>query len=82
MNDSQKWLEAAAGIEQDLAYLQQDLEESDLEQLKIALAMYRGNAASGVPWPSPDDLYCIEPLPYGSKTLIATETRRDFRLAC
>ena len=81
MDDAQKWLEAAAGIEQDLEYLQNDLEEADLEHLKIALALYRGNAASGVPWPAPDDLYCIERLPYGAKTLIATEMRRDFRLA-
>lgn len=82
MNDAQKWLEAAAGIEQDLEYLQHDLNENDLEQLRIALAMYRGNAASGEPWPSPDDLYCIERVPYGKKTLIAAETRRDFRLVC
>jgi hypothetical protein len=82
MDDAQKWLEAAAGIEQDLEYLRNDLAESDIEQLKIALAMYRGNAASGAPWPSPDDLFCIERLRCGSETLIATETRRDFKLAC
>jgi len=54
MDDRQKWMEAAAGIEQDIEYL------------RVALAVYRKNAENGVPWPSPDDLYCIQTMTYGS----------------
>jgi len=82
MDDAQKWLEAAAGIEQDLEYLKLALQESDIEQLKIALAVYRKNAASGVKWPNPDDLYCINAVPYGRQMMVATEMRRDHRLVC
>ncbi len=82
MDDRQKWLEAAAGIEEDLEYLKPSLQDSDIEQLKIALAVYRKNAASGVPWPNPDDLYCIQAMPYGSETMVATQMRRDHRLVC
>lgn len=83
MDDAQKWLEAAKGIEQDLEYLELSLSERDIEQLKIALAVYRKNAASGVPWPNPDDLYCIHAATYGSETMVATAMRRDYRLpAC
>jgi hypothetical protein len=37
MDDYQKWLEAAAGIEQDIEYLRFSLPESDLRSLHIAL---------------------------------------------
>jgi hypothetical protein len=82
MNDAQKWLEAAAGIEQDLEYCKNDLSEDDVSELLLAMAMFRGNATTGVPWPSPDDLYCIQRLPYGTKSLIATDMRRDFKFIC
>jgi hypothetical protein len=82
MDDAQKWLEAAAGIEQDLEYLGSALDEHDIRQLKIALAVYRKNAASGVKWPNPDDLYCINAVPYGQQMMVATDMRRDHRLVC
>jgi hypothetical protein len=77
MDDSQKWLEAAAGIEQDLEYLKFELTRSDIAQLQLALALYRKNSKSGVPWPSPDDLYCIQGLPSGAQqdVLIAMRPR-------
>ncbi|HET6934504.1 MAG TPA: hypothetical protein VFI72_06670 [Candidatus Angelobacter sp.] len=79
MNDSQKWLQAAAGIEQDLDYLRPALAQSDIQNLEIALAVYRKNAYSGVPWPNPDDLYCIQKLPYQQ---VHTEMRRSHKIAC
>ncbi|HSM87320.1 MAG TPA: hypothetical protein VLT16_14275 [Candidatus Limnocylindrales bacterium] len=82
MNDSDKWMAAAAGIEQDLQYLMSALQEEDIKQLRIALTVYRENADKGVPWPEPDDLYCIQTLPRGSQVIISTEMRRDFRMAC
>jgi hypothetical protein len=82
MDDYQKWLEAAAQIAQDIEYLKGSLQAKDLEPLKIALAVYRQNAKTGVPWPSPDDLYCIQTRPQGSEVRISTEMRQDFRLAC
>lgn len=81
MDDAQKWLQAAAGIEQDLEYLKFALGERDARHLRIALEVYRKNAETGVSWPNPDDLYCIQALP-GSQTLVSTEMRRDFRIAC
>lgn len=75
MDDSQKWLEAAAGIEQDLEYLKSALTPEDLQQLRLALALYRQNAAAAVPWPSPDDLYCIQPLQAGPRQRVTVETR-------
>jgi hypothetical protein len=78
MNDSQKWLEAAAGIEQDLEYLKLALAQSDINNLQIALSVYLKNAASGVPWPHPDDLYCIQALPYQQ---VHTEMRRCYKSA-
>ncbi|HKW77037.1 MAG TPA: hypothetical protein VJN64_16010 [Terriglobales bacterium] len=75
MDDSQKWLEAAAGIEQDLEYLKSALTPEGLKQLRLALALYRQNAAAHVPWPSPDELYCIRPLPAGTQQRVAVETR-------
>lgn len=78
MDDSQKWLEAAAGIEQDLEYLKSALSPEDLKHLQMALALFRQNAVADVPWPSPDDLYCIRPLRSGQQQRIAVETRRRF----
>jgi hypothetical protein len=91
MNDDQKWLQAAAGIEQDIAYLKAavcsgtwDGSVSGLDQevqyLKMVLAIYKKNATSGVAWPNPDDLFCINPLPYGSQQAMIG-MRRDFKTA-
>jgi hypothetical protein len=86
MNDDQKWLEAAIALEQDILYLQSaarasdvpEILEKEIEYLRVALAVYKKNATAGVPWPSPDDLFCIHTLP--SATLqIATSMRRDYK---
>ena len=82
MDDFQKWLEAAAGIEQDLEYLRFSLSESDIKQLRIALDIYRKNAANDVPWPNPDDLYCISLVSQGSRAKVKTDMRRDYKTAC
>jgi hypothetical protein len=86
MNDDQKWLEAAAAIEQDIIYLKAATAdakrngillglEQEILQLNAVLAVYRTNAATGLAFPNPDDLFCISNLPYG----ITTATRRDFK---
>ena len=91
MDDDQKWLEAAAAIEQDIHYLKAAMGEgkrngipSGLEQeilqLKVVLGVYRKNAAHGVVFPHPDDLYCISTLPHGVQAA-STATRRDYRIA-
>ena len=91
MDDDQKWLEAAAAIEQDIHYLQAAIGEgkrngipSGLEheilQLNVVLGVYRKNAAHRVVFPHPDDLYCISTLPYGAQAA-STATRRDYRIA-
>jgi hypothetical protein len=82
MDDYQKWLEAAAGIEQDIEYLRYSLSESDIRPLRIALDIYRKNAANNVPWPHPDDLYCIKTIPHGNHAQISTAMRRDYKTAC
>jgi hypothetical protein len=88
MNDDQKWLEAAAGIEQDIHYLKaatragqasQGLEK-EIECLQVALAVYKKNANAGVPWPSPDDLFCIN-APSRIPLQISTGMRRGFKIA-
>jgi hypothetical protein len=89
MDDDKKWLEAAAGLEQDILYLKAALLvskkqaarglERDIKNLRMALAVYKRNAAAGVAWPSPDDLFCISALPCGPQ--VATGTRRDFKTA-
>ncbi len=81
MDDYQKWLEAAADLAQDIEYLRESLEKKDLEQLQIALAVYKANSENGVPWPNPDDLYCIQARPNGKDVRVSTEMRQDFRLA-
>jgi hypothetical protein len=88
MDDDQKWLEAAAAIEQDIRYLKSARAdrrnhaspglEQDIEYLQLVMSVYRKNAATGVTWPKPDDLYCISPLPFASQPF-ATTTRRDFK---
>jgi hypothetical protein len=91
MNDDQKWLQAAAGIEQDISYLMAALGsdkwsgplsglEREIQYLRVVLAVYRKNATLGVAWPNPDDLYCISTLPHGSRQA-ATAMRRDFKTA-
>jgi hypothetical protein len=91
MDDDQKWLEAAAGIEQDIGYLKaaigsslmsgiHSMLEQDIQRLKTVLSVYRKNAAKGIAWPRPDDLFCIQTLPYGAQQ-ISTATRRDFKTA-
>lgn len=82
MDDNQKWMEAAAGIEEDIHYLKSSLSPQDLTSLQIALAVYLKNARSGVAWPKPDDLYCIETHGGESQMFVATETRPDYKLAC
>jgi hypothetical protein len=82
MNDSQKWLEAAAGIEQDIEYLKKSLGTQDLTSLQVALSVYIANARTGVAWPNPDDLYCIRTTSAGSQTFVSTETREDHKVAC
>jgi hypothetical protein len=91
MDDNQKWLEAAAAIEQDLTYLKAAMNDgkrngipSELDQeilhLNVVLGIYRTNAASGVAFPNPDDLFCISALPQGARQT-ATATRRSFKTA-
>lgn len=75
MDDDQKWLEAAAAIEQDITYLKAAMADAkrngtplglkqEILQLKIVLGIYRTNAANGVVFPHPDDLFCISNLSY------------------
>jgi hypothetical protein len=91
MDDDQKWLEAAAGIEQDIGYLKSAMGasllsetpsglEQDIQSLKTVLSIYKKNAAKGVAWPKPDDLFCIHAVPYGVQQ-VSTATRRDFKTA-
>ncbi len=91
MDDDQKWLEAAAGIEQDIGYLKVAMGagilngvpsglEQDIQRLKTVLSVYKKNAAKGVAWPKPDDLFCIHDIPYGAQQ-VSVATRRDFKIA-
>lgn len=82
MDDYQKWLEAAAGIEEDIQYLKGFLNARDLGSLQTALAVYLKNAHTGVAWPKPDDLYCIQEVGPESQRVVATATRPDYKLAC
>lgn len=82
MDDYQKWLEAAAGIEEDIQYLKDSLSPRDLNSLQTALAVYLKNARTEVAWPRPDDLYCIQELGPESHRVVATATRPDYKLAC
>jgi hypothetical protein len=91
MNDDQKWLEAAAAIEQDIIYLKAAMAESkrtgiplgleqDILQLNVVLGIYRTNAADGIAFPNPDDLFCISN-PSCSTAQMATATRRDYKVS-
>jgi hypothetical protein len=91
MDDDQKWLDAATGIEEDIFYLKAAMRaqkgngipsglEQDILHLNTVLVVYRQNAASGVAFPKPDDLYCIKALPHGAQRA-STATRRDFKIA-
>ena len=62
MDDDQKWLEAAAAIEQDIIYLKAATAdakrngiplglEQEIFQLNSVLAVYRTNAANGIAFP-------------------------------
>ena len=82
MDDFQKWLEAAAAIQEDIQYLKDSLGERDLAALQTALSVYMKNARTGERWPEPDDLYCIEELSRGPQTVISTATRTAHKLAC
>ena len=64
MDDDQKWLEAAAAIEQDIIYLKAAMAdakrngiplglEQDILQLNVVLGIYRTNAHNGVAFPQP-----------------------------
>lgn len=92
MDDDQKWLEAAAAIEQDIHYLKAAMGEGkangipsgleqEIHQLKLVLGIYRTNAAHGVRFPHPDDLYCISALPHGAQAATSTAVRRDYKVA-
>lgn len=73
MDDDQKWLEAAAAIEQDIIYLKAAMAdakgngvplglEQEILQLNAVLGIYRTNSANGVVFPHADDLFCIDNL--------------------
>jgi len=91
MDDNQKWLEAAAAIEQDIHYLKAAMSDGkrngvtsgldrEILHLKVVLGVYRTNAASGIAFPNPDDLFCISNVSYGARQA-TTATRRDFKTA-
>ena len=70
MTDNQKWLEAAAGLEQDIVYLKSALVtatsqampalKKSIERLKLAVDVFRSNAAGGMRWPSGAELFSID----------------------
>ena len=91
MDNDQKWLEAAAAIEQDIKYLKAAIGDGkrngipsgldqEIRHLHVVLGVYRTNATSGIAFPNPDDLFCINALPYGAREA-ATATRRSFKTA-
>ncbi|MCU1257009.1 MAG: hypothetical protein JWM83_3308 [Candidatus Angelobacter sp.] len=91
MDDDQKWLEAAAAIEQDIRYLKAAMSDgqrngvpSGLDQellhLNVVLGIYLTNAATGIAFPNPDDLFCINSVPYGARQA-TTAMRRSFKTA-
>ena len=64
MDNDQKWLEAAAAIEQDIIYLKAAMAdgkkngillelEQDVFHLNAVLGIYRTNAATGIVFPNP-----------------------------
>jgi hypothetical protein len=90
MDDDQKWLEAAAAIEQDICYLRAAMAtgkrngipslDKEISKLKLVLGIYRKNASAGVAFPNPDDLYCISALPQNARQA-STAMRRSFKTA-
>lgn len=91
MNDDQKWLQAAAGIEQDIRYLKAavgsrkrngipSVLEQEIQDLRVVLAVYKKNATMGVAWPHPDNLYCISTHPNGPRQA-SIAMRQDFKTA-
>jgi len=91
MDDNQKWLEAAAAIEQDISYLKAAMNDGpengvpsglkqELHHLNVVLGVYQTNAATGVAFPHPDDLFCIRAIPYGARQA-STSMRRSFKTA-
>ena len=89
MDDDQKWLEAAAAIERDILYLKSAMASrwnqlspglaQDIGHLQLVQSIYRENAATGIAWPNPDDLYCISPILHDQP--VTTAIRRDFKIA-
>jgi hypothetical protein len=91
MDNDQKWLEAAEAIEQDIKYLRAAMGDGkrngipsgldqEIRHLHVVLGVYLTNAASGIAFPNPDDLFCISALPYGAREA-STATRRSFKTA-
>jgi hypothetical protein len=88
MNDNQKWLEAAAGLEEDILYLKSALATTTsqavpnlkrgIARLKTAVTVFRNNAAIGMRWPTRDDLFSID-IP--SAAQFQTGRRRHFKTA-
>lgn len=70
MTDNQKWLDAAAGLEQDIVYLKSALVtaptqalptlKKGIERLRLAVAVFRKNAAAGMRWPAGAELFSID----------------------
>jgi hypothetical protein len=54
--------------------------KQEILQLKVVLGVYRKNAAHGIVFPHPDDLYCISTLPHSAQAA-STATRRDYKVA-
>jgi hypothetical protein len=88
MTDNQKWLEAAAGLEQDIVYLKSALVtatsqavpmlKKGIERLRLAVAVFRSNAAAGMRWPSGAELLSID---LQSSTALRTAMYRQYNLA-
>lgn len=86
MDDDQKWLEAAAAIEQDIIYLKAAMAdakrngmllglEQEILQLNVVLGIYRTNAANSVVFPDPDELFCVNNLSYEPTKVSKPATR-------
>ena len=89
MDNDQKWLEAAAAIEQDIIYLKAAMAdakrngiplrlEQEILQLNVVLNVYRMNAASGVAFPDPDVLFCSSNVPFDA-VKASKATRRGLK---
>ena len=88
MTDNQKWLEAAAGLEQDIVYLKSALVtatsqavpvlKKGIERLRLAVTVFRSNAAAGMRWPSSAELLSID---LQSSTTLRTVMSRQYNVA-